>query len=401
MDDKETAYAPFVDYEAKANGDAGIVEGYASVFGARDHGRDKVHPGAFTKTLVERKNNIIYLPSHDYKAHVKDIPGVPLDIKEDSKGLHTTTKFFLNTDAGRDSFTVIKAYQEAGRPLGMSYTFKPTAKGAVMTPEGRDLKELDLYEYGHTALPMLDLARTTSAKSDSNVMVHSDEVDHAHNHGDMIHSHPHSHAARTNGASYYDSYMAGHGGHDHTADQMKSAPLVQDESPKYWEDAFVGDAETKRTFTQEERDKLAKEGNAMSDGSYPIANEQDLKNAIQSVGRAKNYDAAKRHIISRARSLGKTAILPEDWNVNKAIVLLSFADSKDEALLTEFEAKIGKKLSTDTAGKIRAALAALQTLLTQEEDQENTEENAEGEKKKALSQKARDEIEEALARVRI
>jgi len=48
-DDKETAWAPFVDYEAKADGDSGIVEGYASVFGARDHGQDMVYPGAFKK----------------------------------------------------------------------------------------------------------------------------------------------------------------------------------------------------------------------------------------------------------------------------------------------------------------------------------------------------------------
>ena len=42
----------------------------------------------------------------------------------------------------------------------------------------------------------------------------------------------------------------------------------------------------------------------MPDGSFPIANVEDLKNAIQSIGRAKDPDAAKAHIKKRARDLG-------------------------------------------------------------------------------------------------
>lgn len=42
----------------------------------------------------------------------------------------------------------------------------------------------------------------------------------------------------------------------------------------------------KRQFSQDQRTKLADEGKAMSGGSFPIANAQDLKNAIQAVGRA-------------------------------------------------------------------------------------------------------------------
>jgi hypothetical protein len=69
----------------------------------------------------------------------------------------------------------------------------------------------------------------------------------------------------------------------------------------------------KRDVSDKERERLAAEGKAMPDGSYPIANEEDLKNAIQAFGRAKDPEAVKRHIISRARSLGLTDLLPEDW----------------------------------------------------------------------------------------
>lgn len=69
----------------------------------------------------------------------------------------------------------------------------------------------------------------------------------------------------------------------------------------------------KRDYSTESRRRMAESGQAMPDGSFPIANRADLRNAIQSVGRASNYAAARRHIISRARVLGAMEMLPEDW----------------------------------------------------------------------------------------
>ena len=73
----------------------------------------------------------------------------------------------------------------------------------------------------------------------------------------------------------------------------------------------------KREFSGQTRERMAEAGTAMPDGSFPIANRSDLMNAIRSVGRAKNYDAAKQHIIRRARALNAMDMLPEDWR-NKA-----------------------------------------------------------------------------------
>jgi len=69
----------------------------------------------------------------------------------------------------------------------------------------------------------------------------------------------------------------------------------------------------KRDPSTKERQRMAEAGTAMPDGSFPIANATDLRNAIQSVGRAKDYSAAKKHIINRARALGMIDSLPEDW----------------------------------------------------------------------------------------
>jgi len=73
----------------------------------------------------------------------------------------------------------------------------------------------------------------------------------------------------------------------------------------------------KREFSGATRERMAESGTAMPDGSFPIANRSDLMNAIRSVGRAKNYEAAKQHIIRRARALNAMDMLPEDWR-NKA-----------------------------------------------------------------------------------
>lgn len=69
----------------------------------------------------------------------------------------------------------------------------------------------------------------------------------------------------------------------------------------------------KRQFTADERKRLATSGAALADGSYPIANVQDLRNAIQSVGRAKDRAAVMAHIMTRALALGAINLVPDDW----------------------------------------------------------------------------------------
>jgi hypothetical protein len=76
---------------------------------------------------------------------------------------------------------------------------------------------------------------------------------------------------------------------------------------------YKGEGMDKRDYSADARRRMAESGEAMSDGSFPIANGTDLRNAIQSVGRASNYAAAKAHIIRRARALGMIDMLPEDW----------------------------------------------------------------------------------------
>jgi hypothetical protein len=80
----------------------------------------------------------------------------------------------------------------------------------------------------------------------------------------------------------------------------------------------------KRQVNTQEREKLAKRGDAMPDGSFPIADENDLKNAIRAVGRASDPDAAKAHIKKCAKKLGKTDLLPDDWQEKVVISMAEF-----------------------------------------------------------------------------
>jgi hypothetical protein len=71
----------------------------------------------------------------------------------------------------------------------------------------------------------------------------------------------------------------------------------------------------------EKRNKAEKSGAAMEGGRYPIENEADLRKAIKAVGRAggKDGDEAERkkvrkHIMARAKALGKQFFIPRNWN---------------------------------------------------------------------------------------
>ena len=106
----------------------------------------------------------------------------------------------------------------------------------------------------------------------------------------------------------YDVYVALNGGKLLGYDTWD---VEDDEDPEVKE--LEAELALKRLYSRERREEMASEGQALPDGSYPIADEADLKNAIMAYGRAADKAKAKRHIIKRARALGKTSMLPEAW----------------------------------------------------------------------------------------
>jgi hypothetical protein len=91
--------------------------------------------------------------------------------------------------------------------------------------------------------------------------------------------------------------------------------------------------------TVKQRQAFAKAGVAMPDGSFYIRNQADLDNAIGAVGRATpNADesetarrnSVRRHIMSRARTLKLTNMIPDTWNPDGTL--------KQSDLMSEVEA---------------------------------------------------------------
>jgi hypothetical protein len=66
-------------------------------------------------------------------------------------------------------------------------------------------------------------------------------------------------------------------------------------------------------YSAQARKKMAANGQARSDGSFPIANCSDAENAIRSLGRANNTATARAHIKKRVAALGCTGSTFDNW----------------------------------------------------------------------------------------
>ena len=80
------------------------------------------------------------------------------------------------------------------------------------------------------------------------------------------------------------------------------------------------EAELRAKYNTDDRDKMAKSGAAMADGSYPIADREDLENAIHAVGRGgASHDAIRKHVMARAKALGLSSLIPDNWGADGSL----------------------------------------------------------------------------------
>jgi len=78
-------------------------------------------------------------------------------------------------------------------------------------------------------------------------------------------------------------------------------------------EAEAAEIALKRAYTEESRQEMSKRGYALPDGSFPIKDDADLRNAIQAFGRASDKTKAKAHIMKRAVDLGLEDLIPMSW----------------------------------------------------------------------------------------
>ena len=66
-------------------------------------------------------------------------------------------------------------------------------------------------------------------------------------------------------------------------------------------------------YSAQQRKAMAAKGEALRDGSYPIANCGDAANAIHALGRATNTSVTRAHIKKRVAALGCTGSTFDNW----------------------------------------------------------------------------------------
>ena len=144
-------------FQAKSVRPDGTFEGYASVFGAEDLGRDIVMPGAFARSLARRgPKGVKLLYQHDAGAVI----GVWNEIREDARGLFVRGRLLPDVARAREVLALMRAGAVDGLSIGYHVVRaeKDARRGA------RRLTELDLWEISVVTFPMLPEARISAVK---------------------------------------------------------------------------------------------------------------------------------------------------------------------------------------------------------------------------------------------
>ena len=145
-------------FELKAADEAGVFDGYASVFGNKDQGGDIVERGAFAKTLKGRGvRGIKMLADHDSTKRV----GVWEEMREDESGLYVRGRLLTEKSIGKDAYIDLKS----GALDGLSIGGRTVADAMDGRKRARVIKEFDLYEISLVSFPMNEQARVSSVKS--------------------------------------------------------------------------------------------------------------------------------------------------------------------------------------------------------------------------------------------
>lgn len=343
----------------------GIVEAIVSVTGVVDEVKDVIEPGAYEKTLAKRTPKGVWSHAWDKPVartlEAKELmPGDPHLPKKTRGGkpwpreagaLMVKMQFNLNTARGRDAYEDVKFFgDDAEWSVGYQV---PMAGASIEQKSGvRRIKTMELYEFSPVLFGAMPMAVTQSVKSAQLAYkALRDSLDEK-----VVPSRPvpptkHPYVDK-NGDGKCD--VCGDDKDEHRKQMgKKSADAgVDDDDGELTDDeialieefddeekALYPDLEEKRQFTSKEREDAADEGHAMSDGSFPIKNGEDLKNAVQALGRAKDKTKAKRHIMKRARALGLTDQLPDDWKATAKALEATFDQ--------ELEAKVSSRSLPD------------------------------------------------------
>lgn len=152
-----------VNLDIKAVSEAGLVEGYASVFGgAPDLGGDVIPPGAFSDSLNDhRRKGTSPLMFFGHRSNDLTI-GNWTDLAEDGKGLRVAGQLDMEDPFASKIHRKLKRKEMRGLSIG--YEVK-SAKPDPKRPGVRLLEKVDLWEISIVNFPMQPRAAVEAVKS--------------------------------------------------------------------------------------------------------------------------------------------------------------------------------------------------------------------------------------------
>ncbi|HKJ76223.1 MAG TPA: HK97 family phage prohead protease [Gammaproteobacteria bacterium] len=140
--------------ELRAVEDSGEFEGYIAVWDTVDSYNSTFTRGAFKKTISERADRIKVFYNHD------KLIGKCLDIREDSHGVWVRGKLSLDVEAAREAH----AFMSDGVTEGLSFGFRCVKEGRKAGV--REIREVQLLEFGPVVFPANDAALITDVRAD-------------------------------------------------------------------------------------------------------------------------------------------------------------------------------------------------------------------------------------------
>lgn len=140
--------------------DGTVIEGYASLFGAKDQGGDIVQKGAYGASLgklASAGHGVKMLWQHDPSQPI----GIWDEVREDARGLWVKGRLLTDVEKGREAAALIAA----GAIDGLSIGYR-TVKAKKNDKGQRLLQELELWEVSLVTFPMLPSARVSAKGED-------------------------------------------------------------------------------------------------------------------------------------------------------------------------------------------------------------------------------------------
>lgn len=139
--------------ELRAIEEDGTFEGYLTVWGTVDDYNSTFTRGSFKKTIQERGSKIKVMFDHEH------LIGSSIELREDDHGVYGKGKLNLSVEKAKEAYEFMKD----GTLEGLSFGFRTIKEGFANGV--RQIKEVQLYEYGPVTFPANEDALITDVRS--------------------------------------------------------------------------------------------------------------------------------------------------------------------------------------------------------------------------------------------